>query len=204
MLVLGLTGLIGMGKSTVAQYLKDQGVPVCDADALVHDLYECEAVPAIEAAFPGTTTPAGVDRQKLSAAITGVPDALRKLEAIVHPMVRAGERAFLHQARADGAAQAVLEIPLLFEIGANRLVDIVVVVSAPPDVQKARVFERPGMTEEKFQMILARQTSDAEKRAGADFIIENGGTYEETYQQIDRMLLALDAYQPSAFQQHWQ
>ncbi len=167
---IGLTGSIGMGKSTTAQMFRDAGVPVHDSDATVHRLYVSAAVPAIEAEFPGTTAPDGVDRTKLGAAVIGKPDAMKRLEAIVHPLVRTAEDAF-RESVADKPL-AVLDIPLLFETGGADRVDAIVVVTAPPDVQRARVLARADMTPEKFEAILAKQTPDAEKRARADFIID--------------------------------
>ena len=164
MIVLGLTGSLGMGKSATARFFAEAGVPVHDADAAVHRLYAGEAAPAIEAAFPGTTGTmgaAGVNRQKLGECVLGDPAAMARLEAIVHPLVRREELRFLEAAANAGAAVAVLEIPLLFETGADRRVDAVVVVTAPPQVQRARAFERPGMTEAKFRAVIARQMPDA-------------------------------------------
>ena len=180
MIRLGLTGSIGMGKSTVAAMFAAEGVPVFDADAAVHRLQGPggAVVPAIEARFPGTTGAGGVDRQKLGAAVLGDDAAMKALEAIVHPAVRAERARFL----ADHAdAQIVLfDIPLLFETGGERAVDKVAVVSAASDVQRARTLERAGMTPAKFDAILARQTPDAEKRARADFIIPTDVPLEET------------------------
>jgi dephospho-CoA kinase len=172
MLIVGLTGSIGMGKSTVAARFREHGIAVCDADAEVHELYEGAAVPAIEAAFPGTTEGGKVDRQRLARALIDNPAEFRRLEAIVHPMVLAAERAFLQAEAARGAAMAVLEIPLLLETGGEKRVDVVVVVSAPPDKQRERVMQRPGMTVEKLAQVLARQMPDADKRARADFVVD--------------------------------
>lgn len=174
MMIVGLTGSIGMGKSTVAAMFRDNGVPVFDADASVHELQGPggRLIPAIEAAFPGTTGPNGVDRAKLGGQVFGDDDALRRLERIVHPAV-AEERAAFLKANAD-APIVIFDIPLLFEKGGNTQVDAVVVVSAPPQVQRARVLARPGMTVEKFEQILARQMPDAEKRARADHVIDTG------------------------------
>ena len=180
MIKLGLTGSIGMGKSTVAAMFADEGVPVFDADAEVHQLQGPggRILPAIEARFPGTTGPAGVDRPALGAAVFGRPDELRALEAIVHPAVREERAAFL-DAHAD-APLVVLDIPLLFETHGEAQVDKVAVVSAPPEIQRGRVLARPGMTEERFAAILAKQMPDAEKRARADFVIPTGGPPDET------------------------
>ena len=174
MIVLGLTGSIGMGKSTTARVFADEGVPVHDSDEAVHRLYSGEAAPLIEARFPGTVAAGVVDREKLAAAVLGKPQALRDLEKIVHPLVRADADAFLARHRTAGAPIAVLDIPLLFETGGENRVDRIVVVTAPAGVQRERVLARPGMTEEKFRAILARQVPDAEKRARADFVIDTG------------------------------
>ena len=157
MLVVGLTGSIGMGKSTVAARLRSLGIGVCDADAEVHALYEGAAVPSIEAAFPGTTGNGKVDRQKLAAALLANPAGFKRLEAIVHPMVFEAERAFLRAEAARGAPLAVVEIPLLLEGGGERRVDCVIVCSAPAEAQRRRVMQRPGMTPEKLEQMLARQ-----------------------------------------------
>ncbi len=177
MIVLGLTGSIGMGKSTAARMLAAMGAPVCDSDAVVHGLLGKggAAVAAIEAAFPGVVVNGAVDRRALGAAVFGNPEALRRLEAILHPRVQEAQRRFLRQAARRRVKVAVLDIPLLFETGAERRVDRVVVVSAPFPVQKARVMARPGMTAEKFAGILARQMPDAEKRRRADHVIRTGG-----------------------------
>lgn len=174
MKILGLTGSIGMGKSTTAAMFEALGVPVHSADAAVHRLYAGSAAPLVEARFPGTVRDGVVDRAALGSRVLGQPAALADLEAIVHPLVRAEETAFLDAARADGAALAVLDIPLLFETGGEARVDMVLVVTAPPEVQRARVLARPGMTEAKFAGILASQMPDAEKRARADYVIDTG------------------------------
>lgn len=170
-LVIGLTGSIGMGKSTTAGLFRAAGVPVFDSDREVHDLYGGAAVPLVEAAFPGVVREGRVDREALAARVLGDADALSRLETIVHPLVAARREAFLAAARDAGAPLAVLDIPLLFETGGDRLVDRIVVVSAPESVQKARVLARPGMTEERLSAILARQVPDAEKRRRADVVI---------------------------------
>ena len=193
MFVLGLTGSLGMGKSTTAKFFAEEGVPLHDADAEVHRLYERDATPLIEAAFPGTTVGGKVDRDKLAQRVLGDPVAIRKLEGIVHPLVRRAEEHFLAEAARKGASIVVLDIPLLFETGADRRCDAVVVVSAPADVQRARVFERPGMTEEKFDAILVKQMPDAEKRKRADFVIDTGGSLDETRNQVRAVLDALSA-----------
>ena len=191
MFVLGLTGSIGMGKSTTARFFSEAGVPVHDADATVHRLYEGAAVPVIEAAFPGTTADRKVDRDKLAKRVLGDAAALERLEAIVHPLVRAAEQAFLANAEAAGASVAVLDIPLLFETGGQDRVDAVVVVSAPADVQRARAFERPGMTENKFDAILAKQTPDEEKRRRADFVVDTSKGFDAARAEVDAILRAV-------------
>ncbi len=176
MIVLGLTGSIGMGKSTAARMLAAMGAPVCDSDAVVHTLLGKggAAVPAIDAAFPGVVHDGAVDRRALGAAVFGNPDALKRLEAILHPKVQEAQRIFLRKAAQRRVKVAVLDIPLLFETGGERRVDRTIVVTAPFLVQKARVLARPGMTPEKFAGILARQTPDAEKRRRADFVVNTG------------------------------
>jgi dephospho-CoA kinase len=188
MFVLGLTGSLGMGKSTTARFFAEAGVPVHDADAVVHRLYEGQAVPLIEAAFPGTTRRGRVDRVKLGERVLGDTEALRRLEALVHPLVHEAERELLAQAEAQGEAVAVLDIPLLFETGGDERVDAVVVVSAPADVQSARVLERPGMTLEKIEAILAKQMPDAEKRARADFIVDTSQGFDAARAQVRAIL----------------
>ncbi len=174
MIILGLTGSIGMGKSTTAKMFREAGVPVHDSDEAVHRLYSGVGAPLIEARFPGSVVDGVVDREKLSRAVLGQPEALRDLEKIIHPLVRADADAFLDSSRAAGAPFAVLDIPLLFETQGEGRVDKIVVVSAPADVQRERVLARPGMTTEKFEAILARQVPDAEKRRRADFIVDTG------------------------------
>jgi dephospho-CoA kinase len=191
MFVLGLTGSMGMGKSTTAKFFAGEGVPVHDADAAVHRLYEGAAVAPIEAAFPGVTDGGKVDRAKLSARIAGDPAALKKLEAIVHPLVRAAEQDFLATAERDGAPVAVLDIPLLYETGGESRCDAVVVVSAPADVQRARVFERPGMTDEKYTALSARQMPDADKRRRADFVVDSSRGLDAAQAQVRDILKAV-------------
>jgi dephospho-CoA kinase len=190
MLVLGLTGSVGMGKSTTAGFFVEAGVPVHDADAAVHRLYAGEAVPLIEAAFPGTTSGGTVDRTLLARRVLGDPVALKRLEAIVHPLVQASERRFLADAEARGDKVVVLDIPLLFETAGEQRVDAVVVVSAPAAVQRARVMERPGMTAEKFDAILAQQMPDAEKRRRADFVVDTSQGFEAARAQVGAVLAA--------------
>lgn len=193
MIVIGLTGSIGMGKSTVAAMFAEEGAPVFDSDAAVHTLYAPggAGVAPVEEAFPGVVSDGGVDRAALSARVVGDEAAMKRLEAIVHPLVAAARERFLGAARASGAACAVLDIPLLFEGGGDRGVDRIVVVSVPAETQRARVLARRGMTVEKFEAILARQMPDAEKRARADFVIDTGGTMEHTRAQVCAVLDAL-------------
>lgn len=172
MRVLGLTGSMGMGKSTTAKLFAEAGVPVYDADATVHKVYECEAAPAIEAEFPGTTVDGKVDRARLSAKVVGDPDAIRRLEAIVHPMLRSYHQKFLDDAEQSGVPVAVVDVPLLFETGGDKRVDAVVVVSTAPEIQRQRILARGTMTEEALDALLARQMPDAEKRKRADFVVD--------------------------------
>jgi dephospho-CoA kinase len=191
MFVLGLTGSVGMGKSTTARFFAEFGVPVHDADAVVHRLYERDAVASIEAAFPGTTTAAGVDRAKLAAQVLNNPAALKRLEDIVHPLVHEAERQLIEDAERRGEKVAVLDIPLLFETGGEVRTDAVVVVSAPPEVQRARVLERPGMTIEKLESILSRQMPDAEKRRRADFVVDTSKGFDAARAQVRAILDAV-------------
>jgi dephospho-CoA kinase len=188
MFILGLTGSLGMGKSATAKMFADEGVPVHDADAVVHHLYEADAVPLIEAAFPGTTADGKVDRDKLSRQVLGDAAAIKRLESIVHPLVGAARDRFLAEAERKGAAVAVLDIPLLFETGGDTRCDAVVVVSAPADVQRSRSLDRPGMTEQKFAAILAKQLPDAEKRARADFVVDTSKGFEAARAQVRDIL----------------
>jgi dephospho-CoA kinase len=188
MFVLGLTGSLGMGKSATAKMFAEEGVPVHDADAAVHDLYEGAAAPLIEAAFPGTTTAGKVDRDKLAQRVLGDSAALEKLETIVHPLVRRAEQAFLNEATRKGACVAVLDIPLLFETGSEGRCDAVVVVSAPPEIQRVRAFERPGMTKQKFAAILAKQMPDADKRARADFVVDTSKGFNAARAEVRDIL----------------
>jgi dephospho-CoA kinase len=191
MLVIGLTGGMGMGKSSAAAHFRRRGVPVFDADAYVHHLYEGEAVPAIEAAFPGTTRDGRVDRTLLAKAVAGSPDRLRALEATVHPMVVAAEVAFLREQEDNGTRLAVLEIPLLFETGAEARVDVTIALSASDSMQRERVLARPGMTVEKFEALRARQVTDRERRAKADYVVDSGTTLEHMQEQLDRLIESL-------------
>ncbi len=172
MIILGLTGSIGMGKSTTAKLFAEAGVPVYDADATVHLIYEGEAAPAIEAAFPGTTIGGKVDRARLSERVVHDPAAIKRLEQIVHPMLRAYHQKFLDDAEQSGAPVAVVDVPLLYETGGEKRVDAVVVVTTTPEIQRERILTRDNMTDEKLNVILARQLPDAEKRKRADFVVD--------------------------------
>ncbi|MEM9332461.1 MAG: dephospho-CoA kinase [Pseudomonadota bacterium] len=172
MIKAGLTGSIGMGKSTTAEMFREEGIPVYDADKTVHELYKFEAVDRIEKAFPGTTTKDGVDRGKLAQCVLGNPEKLKLLENLIHPLVHQKEKAFIEAAEKDREKLVILDIPLLFEAGGVDRVDKIIVVTAPADVQLERVLSRPGMTEEKFAAILAKQLPDAQKRTKADYIID--------------------------------
>lgn len=184
MIVLGLTGSIGMGKSSTAAMFAEMGVPVNDADAIVHALYQDEAVAPIEAAFPGTTKAGSVDRAELSRQLANDPSLFKTLEAIVHPLVREKERAFLDHHSDAGQPLVVLDIPLLFETKGENRVDAVAVVTCDPEIQRERVLKRPGMTEEKFALILSRQVPDREKRAKADYIIDTGDGLDSARDQV--------------------
>ncbi len=172
MLIIGLTGSIGMGKSTTLQMFADEGVPVYDADAAVHAVYSGPAVPVVEAAFPGTTADGKVDRQKLSQRVLGNPEALKKLEQIVHPLLGAHRQKFLEDAEKAGAPIVLMDVPLLFETGGEKRMDAIIVVSAPAELQRERVLARENMTQDKLDAILARQMPDAEKRKRADFVVD--------------------------------
>jgi len=186
--ILCLTGSVGMGKSTAAKFFAEAGVPVHDSDAVVHAFYEGEAVPLIERAFPGATAGGKVDRGKLATMVLGDDAALGRLQAIVHPLVAAARDAFLVEAKARGAPVVVLDVPLLFETGGERLCDAVVVVSAPTELQRRRVLSRAGMTEEKFAALLAKQTPDAEKRRRADFIVDSSRDLDDARAQVRDIL----------------
>ena len=193
MLLVGLTGSIGMGKSETAKMFARHGVPVCDSDATVHALYDKggAAVEAVGAAFPGVVVDGRVDREKLSREVVGKPEALRKLELIVHPLVGEAQRAALQAAAASGARMVVLDIPLLFETGGRARVDVVVVVSAPGDVQRQRVLARPGMTPEKLEAILLKQMPDADKRSRADFVVDTSQGLAHAEAQVVAIIDAL-------------
>jgi dephospho-CoA kinase len=191
MLVIGLTGGIGMGKTSAAAHLRRLGMKVFDADAYVHRLYEGDAVEAIEAAFPGTTRDGQVDRALLAAEVAGKPERLRQLEAIIHPMVIAAEIDFLREQELQNARFAVLEIPLLFETGAESRTDVNIALSASEDVQRTRVLARSGMTEKKFETLKDRQLSDAERRARANYVVDSGTTLEHMQEQLDTLIETL-------------
>lgn len=204
MLLIGLTGSIGMGKSTVAQRLRDLGLAVVDADAEVHKLYNGgAAVPRIEAAFPGTTANGNVDRQKLAQHLLAHPSEFKTLEEIVHPLVFAAERALLRAEAARGAEMLVLEVPLLFETEGHERVDVTIVVSAPAHAQRERVLARPGMTAEKLEQILAKQLPDAHKRQKADFVVDTGVSLPETLAQVDKVVESLRGRRGSAYARYW-
>ena len=196
--VLCLTGSLGMGKSRTATFFAEAGVPVHDSDAAVHALYEGEAVPLIEQAFPGATAGGKVDRAKLAAMVLGDAAALARLEAVVHPLVSQARDRFLAEARAQGAPVVVLDVPLLFETGGQRGCDAVVVVSAPPETQRQRAFERPDMTEEKFAALTAKQMQDAEKRRRADFIVDSSQSFDHARAQVRDILRAIAKIRGSA------
>jgi len=186
--VLCLTGSLGMGKSTAAKFFAETGVPVHDSDAVVHALYEGEAVPLIEAAFPGSTPGGKVDRNTLAAMVLHDKAALTRLEAIIHPLVTASREKFLAEAQVRGTPVVVVDVPLLFETAAQSRCDAVVVVSAPPEIQRKRALERPGMTEEKFAALLAQQMPDEEKRRRADFVVDSSQGFDHTRAQIRDIL----------------
>ena len=193
MIKIGLTGSIGMGKSTTSDMFKALGVPVISADETVHQLYSAEAAPLIEAAFPGTAPDGVVDRTILSEKLMAKPEEFKRLEAIIHPLVRAREQSFLDDAKARGEEMVLLDIPLLFETGATDRADVIVVVSCAPEIQRQRVLARPGMTEDKFEAILSRQTPDAEKRERADFVIDTGQGLEAAGQQVAEIVAELSS-----------
>jgi len=194
--ILCLTGSLGMGKSTAAKFFAEAGVPVHDSDAVVHALYEGEATSRIEEAFPGSTAGGKVDRGKLGAMVINDGAALARLEAIVHPLVFASREKFLAEAAASGAPVVVLDVPLLFETAADRRCDAVAVVSAPAELQRARAFKRPGMTDDKLFAILAKQMPDAEKRRRADFVIDSSQDFNHTRAQIRDILQSIAKMPP--------
>ena len=191
MLVIGLTGGIGMGKSAAADHFASAGVPVFNADACVHRLYAGDAVGPIEAAFPGVTRGGRVDRTLLAEKLAGSQQRLRQLEEIVHPMVVKAEIDFLRDQEDEGAKLAVLEIPLLFETGADTRVDVTIVLSAPSEVQRKRVLARPGMTVDRLEHLIARQLSDADRQARADFVVDSSTSLADMHEEIDRLIESL-------------
>ncbi|OHV80794.1 dephospho-CoA kinase [Rhizobium sp. LCM 4573] len=191
MIIIGLTGSIGMGKSTTAKMFAEAGIPVNDADAVVHDLYRGEAVRPVGDAFPGVVKEGVVDRQELSRRLAGDPAALRRLESIVHPLVRKREAEFLARHRALNSDMVLLDIPLLFEAGGEARVDVIVVVTCDPQIQRERVLARPNMTEEKLDMILSRQMPDAEKRKRADFLVDTGHGMEAARARVEEIITTL-------------
>jgi dephospho-CoA kinase len=202
MLIVGLTGSLGMGKTTAAAHLRKLGLPVFDADAEVHRLYSTSAVPLIEAAFPGATRDGEVDRKALAAALLAAPERFAELEGIVHPLVRASERVFLQGEAASGSAITVLEIPLLFETGADRNVDATIVVSAPAEAQRQRLLAR-GRDAQKLDSLLARQMPDAEKRARADFVVDTGGGVEASNGALEAIIGELRTRRGTAYRRCW-
>lgn len=202
MLIIGVTGSLGMGKSTAAGYLRSCGVPVLDADEEVHKLYEGAAVAPVEAAFPGTTVDGKIDREKLSAALIAAPHRFKELEAIVHPLVRAAERAFLRAEAERGTQMVAMEIPLLFETGGDQHVDVTVVVSARPELQRARL-EKRGLSREKLDRLLERQMPDEEKRRRADFVVDTSGPVEDSRAQLAVILKQLEGRRGAAYDRHW-
>ncbi len=203
MLIVALTGSMGMGKSTIANRFRAQGIAVFDADAEVHRLYAGEAVALIEAAFPGTTAGGQVDRAKLAEKVGAHEESFRRLEQLVHPLVRAAERRFLKSEADRGAEIAVLETPLLFETGAETTADAVVVASASAAQQRERLLARPGMTEARLEALLRRQMPDAEKRRRADFVVDTSGTVTESEAQVDAIIAELRQRKGKAFARYW-
>ncbi|MFT3732608.1 MAG: dephospho-CoA kinase [Hyphomicrobium sp.] len=203
MLIVGLTGSIGMGKSTAAARFRARGIGVFDADAEVHRLYAGPLAEEIERAFPGSLTEGAVDRGKLAEHVIRSPHRFKELEAIVHPRVHAAERAFLQAEQANGASLAVLEIPLFLEGGRDEHVDAIVVVTASPEIQRERVLSRAGMTEEKFKAIVARQITEAEKKVRADFVVDTSGSIESCNSQIDVIIAKLPALSATAYEEFW-
>ncbi len=203
MLIVALTGSMGMGKSTIANRFRARGIAVFDSDAEVHRLYAGEAVPLIEIAFPGTIQDGRVDRAKLAEKVGASEESFRQLESLVHPLVRDAERRFLKSEAAREAKIAVLEIPLLFETGAEMAVDAVVVASASAARQRERILARPGMTEARFEALLRRQMSDANKRQRADFVVDTNGTVADSEAQVDAIIDVLARRKGEAFARYW-
>lgn len=203
MLVVGLTGSIGMGKSTAAARFRERGIAVFDADAEVHRLYAGPLAEDVENAFPGSLTNGVVDRAKLSQHLIAAPHRFKDLEAIVHPHVHAAERKFLKAEYEHGSTLAVLEIPLFLESGRDEHVDAIIVVTASPEVRRERVLARQGMTDEKFEAVVARQLSEAEKQIRADFVVDTSGSVENCNSQIDVVITKLPALSATAYEQFW-
>jgi dephospho-CoA kinase len=193
MLLIGLTGSIGMGKSTTAQMFRDEGVPVSDSDEIVHDIYRSPAASEIERQFPGTVVAGVVDRSHLAQNVLGDAEALERLEAIIHPLVREARQKFIESCRKRGSKFVVLDIPLLFETGGDREVDVIIVVTAEPNVQRERVLARPSMTEEKFSRLLAKQMPDEEKRRRADFVIHTDRGLDFARDEVRAILAQLES-----------
>lgn len=191
MIVIGLTGSIGMGKTTTAGMFRDEGVPVNDSDAVVHDLYRTDAVQPVGMAFPGSIRDGVVDRVELARQLSLAPEGFKQLEAIVHPLVRQREKRFLEAQRLGGMDLVLLDIPLLFETGAENRVDVIVVATCDPQIQRQRVLARPGMTEEKFELILGRQLADSKKRERADFLVDTGGGLIRAKQRVQQIIALL-------------
>jgi dephospho-CoA kinase len=202
MIVIGLTGSIGMGKSTTAKIFAEEGVAVNDSDAVVHDLYRTDAVAPVGEAFPGTVKDGVIDRQELSRQLSASPEKFPVLEAIVHPLVRKREVDFLTRHREAGTDLVLLDIPLLFEVQGEGRVDVIVVVTCDPQIQRDRVLARPGMTEEKLAMILSRQMPDAEKRKRADFLIDTGFGLDAAREQVREIIASLRARKTSEKKPH--
>lgn len=193
MIIVGLTGSIGMGKTTTARFFAEEGIPVNDADAVVHDLYRTDAVEPVEREFPGSVKDGVVDRQELSRQLAARTDGFKRLEAIVHPLVREREHQFLDHQKQAGADIVLLDIPLLFESGREDAADTVVVVTCDPDIQRERVLARPNMTEEKFRLILSRQMTDQEKRQKADFLVDTGHGPDAAHARVQAIIKSLRA-----------
>lgn len=200
MLIIGLTGSVGMGKTTAGAHLAQRGVEVFDSDEAVHELYRGAAVSVIGGAFPEAVVNGVVDRSRLVQAVIGFPEQLARLEALVHPLVREAQWRFLKSRREAGARMTALDIPLLFETGGDALMDVTIVLTAPPEVQRARVMRRPGMTEQKFRAILARQTPDAEKQARADFVVDTSGPVSSTRKRLDEIIEAIAGRRGGAYE----
>lgn len=191
MIIIGLTGSIGMGKTTTAGMFRDEGIPVNDSDAVVHDLYKTDAVEPVGMAFPGSIRDGVIDRAELARQLSLAPDGFSRLEAIVHPLVRKREKQFLEIQKTAGTDLVLLDIPLLFETGAEKRVDVIVVATCDPQIQRQRVLARPGMTEEKFNLILNRQLPDQQKRERADFLVDTGGGLMQAKRRVQEIIALL-------------